>query len=33
MKKIAITFTLVLTVFSLMAVIPSASTAKEVKLT
>jgi len=33
MKKIAITVTLVLTVFTLMAVIPSASTAKEVKLT
>jgi TRAP-type C4-dicarboxylate transport system substrate-binding protein len=33
MKKIAISVTLVLTVFTLMAVIPSASTAKEVKLT
>jgi len=33
MKKIAITVTLVLTVFTLMAVIPSASTAKQVKLT
>lgn len=33
MKKIAFTVTLVLTVFTLMAVIPSASTAKQVKLT
>jgi TRAP-type C4-dicarboxylate transport system substrate-binding protein len=33
MKKIAITCTLLLTVFAMLAVIPSVSTAKEVKLT